>query len=131
MTSNSTENYRAPLYAKAVVLLTQMATPLFNRAYAAGENTKAGEECFEQWYFLKALTDRIARSHAITLSNADREGLKVALSIVHDIAHDAEIDGAPDLATCECGAACRFLEFGSLVTEYEAQLCGGINSAVA
>lgn len=124
MTSNSTENYRPPLYATVVSLLTQLKTPLFNRAIAVGEGTKAGEECFEMWYFLSALADRIARSKSVDLGTDGRQTLTAALLLLHDLAHDVDLGGTPHVAECRCNTAERIKALETTIEAYRVQIAG-------
>jgi hypothetical protein len=120
MTTTSTENYKPPAYASAVALLTRLATPLFNRAMGAGEGTQAGEQAFEMWRSLKCLADRISHNRSLDLRGVNLNELRAALSIVHDLAHDVDMNGVPRIAACPCETAERIGAFYKLVDEQAA-----------
>jgi hypothetical protein len=111
MTSTCKENYRPSLSAKAISLLTELATPLFNRAMEAGEDTPAKAEAFEQWVSVKAIAEMISNAGSIKMHRENWEDLKRAMSTVHDLAHDADMRGASSVSACfmsgECPAADR------------------------
>jgi len=117
-----------PLYEQARLTLEELAKPLYLRAMAAGEGTQAGEQCFELWYELRSIADRINRTHSITLHAGNRESIAAALQIVHELAHDLDIADVPDLTVCNCETKERIVSLGAIFTAYS-ELMGADNAA--
>lgn len=106
---------KRPLYEQAAEHLISLASPLFKRAMEFPEGSEKAETIFDQWYALRAAAGRVLMDRKVIFGAVTREDVLSALILVHDLAHDGDINGSPEPYTCKCETADRINEFISII----------------
>lgn len=129
MTGFNTDRVRVPHYARAVTILTQLASLLFREAEKRPLDSQAGQTLFDHWYALRSLAGRIDLAHSLTLMAADRALIRLAVGVLHDIAHDGALAEVPEIVACKCEIAERARALACVIDEYEREVKGAKDAA--
>jgi hypothetical protein len=114
-----------PLYETAAGLLEELAKPLFQRSMRAPDGSRAAHEAFECWHVLRAIAGRMRCTKSINLNERNRDDMDVALSLVHDMAHNLDPAGPKPTKDCSCIEACCIESLKKVLEAYEKQFGRG------
>jgi hypothetical protein len=118
-----------PLYAEIANLIEQFATGIYRPWLTAPDGSRKEDELYTVWFRLRTIAGRIQCTNSVYLLPENWTELYAGIVLAHDLEHNADINGVPNITKCECPVASRTAELFLKIREYDRQLKGGSNAA--